>query len=138
MGRTLSRSLSLFGVTFGLFLMTALGGGPSVAGKWTGTVDVHDSSSGTDISTPIELQLDEPQAGAISGKIGREGDTEIVPIRKGTLNGNQISFEAASEETTGAMKFTLTLDGDRLAGNMKGALDTQEIQGKVKLSRPAK
>ena len=106
-----------------------------LAGKWSGTVDVHDASSGTTVSTPIELQLEQSQAGELSGKIGREGETDTVPISNGKLDGDRVTFEAASSETSGAMKFTLVLAGDHLEGQIKGAVEALQIEGKVKLNR---
>jgi hypothetical protein len=123
-------------LTIGLaFSAPAAPSAAGLAGKWSGTVDVRDSSSGTVISTPIELQLDEPQAGAVAGKIGRDGENDSVAIRDGKLDGDHLTFTAGSSETTGDMKFVLLLSGDRLEGQMKGAVESVEIEGKVKLNR---
>ena len=107
--------------------------GPS--GKWSGTVDVHDTGSGSVISTPIEVQFEEKKPGVVEGTIGRAGDNELVPIQNGKIEGNHLSFEASSPETAGSMKFTLTLNGDQMEGEMKGAVDTENITGVVKISR---
>ncbi len=107
----------------------------SVAGKWAGSVDVHDSSSGSTISTPIQVEFKDRQEGGVSGKIGREGEPDAVEIRNGKIEGNHLTFEAASDETMGAMKFDLLLDGNHLEGQLRGAVEAQEILGKVKLDR---
>lgn len=134
--RSLPRVISTFGiVAFCAVFAAAQAASAGLAGKWSGTVEVHDSSSGSTISTPIEIQLEERQPGIIAGKIGREGDSELVEIRNGKLAGDHVSFEAASGETSGAMKFDLVLSGDRLEGMMKGAIESQDIEGKVKLNR---
>ncbi len=105
-----------------------------VAGKWSGTIDVHDRNSGDDISTPVEIQIDTPHDSAVSGKIGREGE-QPVSIQNGKLEGNHISFEASSGETSGAMKFDLTINGNKIDGLMKGSVESLDIEGVVKLVR---
>jgi hypothetical protein len=133
--RSIFRPLQLLGIGLSLTLFAIASPAAGLAGKWSGTVDVRDSSSGSVISTPIELQLEEPQAGVVAGKIGREGENEAVAIRNGKLDGDHVTFEAGSVETTGSMKFTLILNGDHLEGQIKGAVDTQDIEGKVKLNK---
>ena len=135
----ITRAIQLVALAIGLASMAAAA--PSSAGltgKWSGTVDVHDTSSGSVISTPIEVHFEEPQPGVIAGKIGREGETDATAIRNGKLEGGRLSFEAASSETSGAMKFILLLEGDHLEGQMKGAVESQDIEGTVKLSRETK
>jgi hypothetical protein len=134
MGNRFAFQVLCFAVGLAVLASTA-SAAEGVAGKWSGTVDVRDSSSGTVISTPIEVKLDEPQAGAVAGKIGRDGENDSVAIRDGKLDGDHLTFTAGSSETTGDMKFVLLLSGDRLEGQMKGAVESQEIEGKVKLNR---
>ncbi len=78
----------------------------NVAGKWTGTINVHDASSGADIPTPVSVEFAVSDAGAITGNIGREGEPS-VSIQKAKLAGDLLTFEAANEETNGPMVFTL-------------------------------
>ncbi|HLY18748.1 MAG TPA: hypothetical protein VKR61_16065 [Bryobacteraceae bacterium] len=108
-----------------------------VSGKWTGTVDVEDPSDGTNISTPVRAEL-EQKADAISGKIGRQEDSEAdtQAIRNASLqDGTRLIFEVASTETNGLVKFALKLDGDHLDGEMSGTMDGVAISGKVHLTR---
>lgn len=105
-----------------------------VSGKWTGTVDVDDPSSGSAINTHVRAELRQ-KAGAITGTIGRQEDQEGESIRHAKLDGNRLSFEVSSAETNGLVKFVLTLDGDRLDGEMSGSMDDTPIAGKVHLSR---
>lgn len=126
-------------LTFGSLLLLAFSAGSlvhaaSVAGKWSGTVEVHDSSSGTDISVPLNVQFAEAQSGEVTGSIGREGESS-VPLRNGKLEGNTLTFEAASEETSGPVKFRLTVAGDVITGEMRGAIEVEPIAGNVKLTR---
>ena len=66
-----------------------------VSGLWTGTIDIHDESSGTNITTPVRIELNQ-QPDAISGKIGRPEDLEVVPIKNVRMEGNKIWFEASN------------------------------------------
>ena len=121
---------------FSLLLAAALAAA-DVSGTWTGTIDVKDETSGTTISTPVKIRFDQ-KAAVISGKIGRAEDAEAVPIQNAKIEGNRISFEASSEETSGPCKFVLVVEGDRMEGNMKAAVDAQELNGKVKVTRAKK
>lgn len=105
----------------------------SLAGKWSGTIDVHDRS-GADISTPVSIQLEQPSPNAATGTIGREGEP-AVPIQNAKITGDTLTFEAGNEETTGPMKFEVHIQGDRMIGNMKGTIDVEPVTGKVELTR---
>ena len=119
-----------------VLVAAVLGAAPagSVAGKWTGSINVHDAGSGADIPTPVSVQFEVSDAGAITGNIGREGEP-TVSIQKAKLTADLLTFEAANEETNGPMMFTLHIAGDQLSGEMKGSIDTQPITAKVTLTR---
>lgn len=105
-----------------------------VTGKWTGTIDVDDPGGGGIISTPVRAQL--KQGGSeITGSIGREEDQTLEAIQHAKLDGNRLTFEVSSSETSGLVKFVLTIDGDRLEGAMSGTMDTTPLTGKVHLTR---
>lgn len=106
-----------------------------ITGSWTGTVVVADPSNGEKISTTVKAML--AQNGAdVSGKIGRETDQDLEQIRNGKLAGKALTFEVQPAEATSPMKFTLTLiSDDRIEGDMKGAIDSGNIAGKVVLTR---
>jgi hypothetical protein len=99
-------------------------------GKWSGTIDVEDAGSTTDVQAELVQKAD-----TISGKIGRTGGADEGTIRNGKVDGGKVSFEVVSAQTSSPFKFTLTLVNDRLEGEMKGSADEGEIVGKVKLSR---
>ncbi len=103
-----------------------------ISGKWSGTIDVEDAGSSTDVQ--VELVQ---KGGAVSGKIGRAGGGDEGEIRNGKVDGEKVSFEVVSGQTSSPFRFTLTLVNDHLEGEMKGSLDQGEIVGKVKLSRAA-
>jgi len=105
-----------------------------ISGKWVGNIDVSDPSSGTSINTPVRAEFSQ-QANTVSGTIGRREDDQKEAIRNGKVEGKTVSFEVSAPEVMSAMKFVLTLKDNRLEGEMKGALDTGEIAGKVLLTR---
>jgi hypothetical protein len=116
------------------FFVCALAWGADVSGTWTGTIAVDDAGSGTTITTQVHIDLQQ-QGSGVTGKIGRVEDTEAVPIKNAKMEGDTLSFEAASDETSGPMKFSLKIAGDRMEGTMKGSIDSGDINGKVKLTR---
>lgn len=105
-----------------------------VSGKWTGTVDVDDPTSGSTINTQVRAELRQ-SADAVTGSIGRQEDQEAEPIQNARMDGKRLTFEVSSAETNGLIKFVLTLEGDRLDGDMKGSMDGAAIAGKVHLTR---
>ena len=119
---------------FLLLLTSALIFGADLTGRWTGTIAVDDTGSGTTITTQVHVELQQ-QGDGLSGKIGRIEDSDVVPIKNARMEGDTLVFEAASDETTGPMKFSLKIAGDRMEGTMKGSIDSGDINGKVKLTR---
>jgi hypothetical protein len=117
-----------------LFVAGALLLGADLTGRWTGTIAVDDTGSGTTITTQVHIDLQQHGDG-VSGKIGRIEDSDAVPIKNAHMEGDTLIFEAASDETTGPMKFSLKIAGDRMEGTMKGSIDSGDINGKVKLTR---
>jgi len=112
----------------------AMAFGADLTGSWTGTIAVDDAGSGTTITTQVHVELQQKGEG-LSGKIGRVEDTDVVPIKNARMEGDTLVFEAASDETTGPMKFSLKIAGDQMEGTMKGSIDSGDINGKVKLTR---
>jgi hypothetical protein len=108
--------------------------GSNLSGKWTGLIAIDDTASGTKIETPVELHLEQKE-GALSGKIGRENDPEQVEIRNAKVEGDRLTFEAASFETSSSMRFSLKVQGEQMHGDMKGAAAGTDIVAKVSFSR---
>src|SRR5690242_18922258 len=93
--------------------------GADISGKWTGVIEVDDSSSGSSINTPVKAQFEE-KSGAVTGTIGRTEDEQSEPIRNARLDGKKLIFEVQSPETTSAVKFNLEVVGEgRIEGEMK-------------------
>ena len=105
-----------------------------VSGKWTGNVVVDDPTGGSVIDTQVRAELRQ-NADAITGAIGRQEDQQGENIRNAKLDGKRLTFEVSSTEANGLVKFVLTLDSDRLDGEMSGSMDGSQITGKVHLSR---
>jgi len=124
-------TLILFACALGICTLLL---GADLSGRWTGTIAVDDTGSGTTITTQVQIEIQQKAEG-LSGKIGRIEDQDVVPIKNARMDGDTLSFEAASDETTGPMKFSLKIAGDRMEGTMKGSIDSGDINGKVKLTR---
>lgn len=107
-----------------------------VSGKWTGNVEVEDPAGGSTVNTQVRAELRQ-KADAITGTIGRQEDQEAESIQNARLDGKRLTFEVSSAETNGLIRFALTLDGDRLDGEMSGSMDGAAITGKVHLQRVA-
>ena len=104
----------------------------NLSGKWTGVIEVNDS--GGKIETPVELYL-EQKAGTLSGKIGRTNNPESVEIRNAKVEGDKLTFDSSSIEASASMTFTLTIQGERMQGEMRGVAQGNEIVAKVTFSR---
>ena len=105
-----------------------------ISGKWTGNIEVSDTASGTTINTPVRAEFQQKDS-AVSGSIGRREDETTERIRNGKVEGGKLVFEVVSAESNGTIHFTLTVDGNRMEGEMKGAVDTGPISGKVHLTK---
>jgi len=105
-----------------------------VSGKWTGQVAVDDPDGSSTIETQVRAELRQT-GGSITGTIGRQEEPQGESIRNARLEGNRLTFEVSSAETQGLVKFSLTLNGDRLDGEMSGTLDGTPLSGKVHLQR---
>lgn len=117
-----------------LLLVAVFAQAPNFAGNWTGTINVKDESSGTDITTTVKFQFSQT-GDIVSGTVGRQEDTERIPIKNVKVDGNRITFEASNGETSKPVEFELTIAGDTMAGGMKTALDNETLTGKVNVAR---
>jgi len=116
-----------------LFALTMFGA--DVSGKWSGSIEVADPSTGDKINTPVKVVFDQKDS-MVSGKIGRTEDDQTEDIHNGKLDGNKLTFDVQPPEATSAMKFQLVLvAADRIEGEMKGAVDVGNVSGKVTLQK---
>jgi hypothetical protein len=106
--------------------------GADVSGKWSGTAEVKVAGSEPQ---QYVLQLQLTQKGEqVNGTVGR-ADGEETAIQEGRLQGTKFTFQVTPPETLGPVKFELVLNGDRLEGDLKGAVDSGPLTGKVLLSK---
>jgi hypothetical protein len=116
--------------------LTALLSAADVSGKWTGNVEVDDPSEGSTMNVPVRAEFQQ-KAGVISGSVGRHEEAESEPIQDAKMDGNKLTFAVTAHEANATFKFVLTLDGDKLEGEMSGNMDGQQMTGKVHLARAA-
>jgi hypothetical protein len=117
-----------------VFLFAALMTAADLSGVWRGAIDIEHGDGGDPIKTPVQLRL-EQKGNALAGEIGREGDEKPLAIQKGRVEGNEVFFEASSEQTKGPIRFHLKLGGSRLTGEMTGTIEHGNISGRVNLVR---
>jgi hypothetical protein len=117
-----------------LLLAAALYGG-DVTGTWSGKVEITDPTSGETITTAVKAKFDQKDSG-VSGRIGRARDRMLEEIRNGKVEGERLVFEVQPPEASVPMKFNLLLvNEDQIEGEVKGAIESGSILGKVTLSR---
>jgi hypothetical protein len=115
--------------------LTAVLMAADVSGTWAGNIEVEDPTGGDTIDTPVRAEFRQ-QAETISGTIGRRDDQGSEAIRNAKLaEGKHLTFEVSSPDGNGSFKFELTVEGDRMEGQMSGSVDSGPITGKVHLSR---
>jgi hypothetical protein len=125
---------------FGLAAITALlfaahATGADLSGTWRGVIEVNHGGGAPTVSVPIRLRL-EQKRNDLSGEIGHEADDATpAPIQNARVEGSEIYFEAANEQTQGPVRFRLKLEGKRLTGQMRGMVEQGPISGRVDLSR---
>lgn len=107
---------------------------PDVSGHWVGTVVVNDKGSGSEVSTPVEFQL-EQRGDVITGKVGRKDDSDASPIKSGKISGDQVTLDVVSSEIVGPAKFILRVLGEAMEGDMTVRIEEGPFSGKVKLTR---
>ncbi len=125
---------------FGLAAITALlfagvASAADLSGAWRGVIEVNHGGGAPTVNAPIQLRL-EQKGNALTGDIRHEGaEMNPIPIQSGRVEGNEVYFEASSEQTNGPVRFRLKLEGKRLTGQMRGAVEQGPISGRVDLTR---
>jgi len=85
-----------------------------VSGKWSGSMDMK-SPDGNANSTPVYAELKQDGT-AITGTAGATGH-EALPLEKGTIAGDQITFEVRIPDG-GAYSVRLTIAGSQMKGEV--------------------
>ncbi len=112
----------------GLLLTSCSLAAGTVTGKWVGIFHVLPQGGGPreDKAVVILKQQDEEVTGTL-------GDTESkqMPLKKGKITGNSLKIEMEGNPVV----FTLTLDGDKLIGEIRDAHDESKVLARVDLKR---
>jgi hypothetical protein len=99
-----------------------------LTGKWSGSYDVS-MADGETMKGKVILVL--TQTGSdVTGSVGQNED-EMSKIRKGSVEGDRVTFESQTEGPL--MKFELRLENDHLRGEAKGDVDGNPIKVKLDL-----
>jgi hypothetical protein len=100
-----------------------------VSGDWSGTFTPEGMDTGT-----AYLKL--KQSGAtLSGTAGPDAGQQW-PITNGKVDGNTLTGVTTSPEGV-AYKFTLTMDGDHITGNVEVSAGGQSMKAKLDVKRVA-
>jgi hypothetical protein len=110
---------------FSLFALTALAA--DATGKWSGTFAPEgDNPSGAFVVLK--------QTGTtLTGTAGPD-ESQQWPIKNGKITGNKITGEVASPEGM-VFKLDLTLEGDKIKGDVNATRDGQPMKATVDLTR---
>jgi len=108
-----------------VFAMTALAA--DVSGKWTGSF----AAEGQDPSNAYVILK---QTGtSVTGSAGPD-EGQQWPLTNGKLVGNKLTGEVSSPEGM-VFKLDLTLDGDRISGDVAMIHEGQTVKGKLDITR---
>jgi len=122
--QTVSRLLPLF--IFAVTLNAA-----EVTGKWEGTGELRFANGESrDSGVYLDLRQDGQE---VTGSAG-PGPDRVLPISKGKLDGNKLTFEVVAPPESsgdGLVIFDFTVSGDKMEGTVKCARFT----GKLSLKR---
>lgn len=107
---------------------------PSVAGKWTGDVDIK-TPDGQDISAPFAADLKCTDGKTVTGTI-QTGDSPDIAISKGMFDGEKLTFSVSGD---GDMVWNaiFTFDGpDKMKGTAEATTpDGNKVTAKLVVSR---
>jgi TonB family protein len=123
---------------FKLFLVIALAAISNLAaadlsGKWTGAMETN----GSRVRIFLTLNLFQPSTGGqthapiVSGTVATGDETKPVPIEKGDIQGDTVSFEV-HDNAGRIVKFRLSLNGTMLGGDAEAGGQVS----KVSMSNP--
>lgn len=114
-----------------LFILTATLNAAEVTGKWEGAGELKlANGESRDSGVYLDLRQDGQE---VTGSAG-PGPDRVLPISKGKLGGNKLTFEVVAPPESsgdGLIIFDLTVSGDKMEGTVKCARFT----GKLSLKR---
>jgi hypothetical protein len=118
---------------FCLLLSSLALGAAELTGKWSGSFDITNHSTGETKSDTAYMDLKEA-SGVVTGTAGPNEDKQW-PLRSGKLDGQKLTFEVATDDD-GVLVFELTFDGETIRGSCSGTGgDGEKLSAKVNLKR---
>lgn len=97
-------------------------------GHWTGAIHVLPAGGGQRVDAVVVIF--EQQGDVVTGTLG-PSEMNQLPFKKGRTTGKNLRIEMEGNPIV----FVLTLDGDRLSGEIQDANDPSKILAKVELKR---
>ena len=97
-------------------------------GHWTGAFHVLPAGGGPRVDAAVVIF--NQQGDVVTGTLG-PSELNQLPFKKGRTTGKNLRIEMEGN----AVVFVLTLDGDRLSGEIQDANDPSKILAKVELKR---
>ena len=102
----------------------------NITGKWLGSFTVTSGDGESKDSTALLLL--KQNGSEITGSVG-PGEGEQHQITKGRIEGEKIILEAAEGQMV--IKLDLTLDGDRITGDVNAVGEGRNLKGKLDVKR---
>jgi hypothetical protein len=118
-----------------IFLLLALvmtAAAADITGKWSGTF----AAIGADgkAEAPSSAYMIVKQSGTTLTGSGGPDENEQWPIQNGKIDGNKITAQVTSPDGA-TYALTMTVDGDRISGDVIVTGGDQNIKGKVEFKR---
>jgi hypothetical protein len=99
-----------------------------LTGKWVGTFHILPQSGGPREDKAVVVL--KQQGEEVTGTLG-PSESNQMPLKKGKVTGNLLKIEMEGNRIV----LTLTLDGDKLTGEIRDADDESKILARVDLKR---
>src|SRR2546430_1653908 len=103
-------------------------GAQNLTGKWVGTFHVLPQGGGPREDKAVVIL--KQQGEEVTGTLG-ETESKQMPLKKGKITRNSLKIEMEGNPVV----FTLTLDGDKLTGEIRDAHDESKVLARVDLKR---
>ena len=111
-------------------VMVLMATAADISGTWSGTLKVT-GPDGQSQDDTIHMILKQ-DGNKLTGTAGPSA-SEQLPIQKGAVDGTKVTMEVPVPK--GAFKFTVTLEGDHLRGDVTMEADGQTMKAKMDATR---
>jgi hypothetical protein len=113
----------------GLLLTSCSLAAGNVTGKWVGKFHILPQGGGPREDKAVVIL--KQQGEEVTGTLGETDESKQMPLKKGKITGNSLKIEMEGNPIV----FTLTLDGDKLTGEIRDAHDESKVLARVDLKR---